>query len=167
MKICVICCNFIPIPSIENGYVISYKLRIIYRAFSNIEPLVLVPVSDLNKRLLREVKDYQQTINMQFLKVLKLIITFYSSFFFLTTTITLCCILIFEQYGMSTFFSLFWFKIITLGLVYYFTSNYKAKEVYYFLNLGVSPIILWASTLGFDFLLFVISIIITYKINGA
>lgn len=104
---------------------------------------------------------------MRFLKTIKLITTFYRSFFIATSAITICCIWIFQKYGISTFFAIFWFKIITLGLIYYFIKNYKAKEIYYYQNLGISKIVLWSSILAFDFALFIVSIIITYKINGA
>ena len=104
-------------------------------------------------------------INMRLLKKIKLITTFYRSFFIATSTVTISCIWIFQKYGMPTFFALFWFKIATLGLVYYFIKNSKAKEIYYYQNLGIPKIILWSSTLIFDFVLLIISIIITYKIR--
>ena len=104
-------------------------------------------------------------INMRLLKIIKLIATFYRSFFIATSAITVCCIWIFQDYGISTYFALFWFKIATLGLVYYFIKDYKAKDIYYYQNLGVSKVVLWSSTLIFDFSLFLVSIIITYKIR--
>jgi hypothetical protein len=104
---------------------------------------------------------------MRLLRTIKLILTFYRSFFIASTAITVCCIWIIQKNGISTFSPVFWFKIATLGLIYYFVSNYKAKEIYYYQNLGVSKIILWSSTLAFDFAVFIVSIIITLKINAA
>ena len=104
---------------------------------------------------------------MQLLKTIKLILTFYKSFFIATTVITICCVWIFEHNGISTYFPLFWFKIATLGLIYYFINNFKSDEIYYYQNLGVSKIVLWSSTLAIDFALFIVSIIITYKINAS
>ena len=106
-------------------------------------------------------------INMQLLKTIKLILTFYKSFFIATTVVTICCVWIFQHNGISTYFPLFWFKIATLGLIYYFINNFKSNEIYYYQNLGVSKIVLWSSTLVFDFALFIVSIIITYKINAS
>ena len=105
-------------------------------------------------------------INLKLLKIIKLILTFYRNYFIATTAITTCCIWIFHKNGISTFFPLFWFKIGTLGLIYYFVKSYKKREIYYYQNLGVSQIILWSSTLAFDLVLFIVSLIITYKINA-
>ncbi len=103
---------------------------------------------------------------MQLLKKIKIIFTFYRSFFIASNTITVCCIFIFLKNGISVYFPLFWFKIVTLGLIYYFLRSYKSKEIYYYQNLGISKIILWASTLAIDFLMFIVSIIITNQVNA-
>ena len=99
------------------------------------------------------------------LKILNLILTFYRSFFLATSLITIACISIFWKYGISTFSTLFWFKIITLAIVYYFIRTTKTKEFYYYQNLGVSKVLLWTSTLTFDFVIFLCSLILTYKIR--
>lgn len=76
--------------------------------------------------------------------------------------ITVACILIFYEYGISSYAALFWFKIITLVLIYYFVKMYKFKEIYYYQNLGISKITLWASTLTIDFFIFIGSLTLTY-----
>jgi hypothetical protein len=58
---------------------------------------------------------------------------------------------------------LFWFKIATLGLTFYYINGYKNREYYYYQNLGVSRLLLWASTIVFDFALFLFLIIQTYR----
>jgi hypothetical protein len=102
---------------------------------------------------------------MKPLKTLRLILTFYMSYFVATSLITIACISIFWKYGISTFTTLFWFKIGTLALVYYFIRTTKTKELYYYQNLGVSKALLWTSTLTFDFIIFLSSLIVTYKIK--
>lgn len=67
--------------------------------------------------------------------------------------------------GLNFFGLLFWFKIATLGLIFYFINNYKNKEYYYYQNLGISKMFLWAIILIFDFLLFLTLIIIAYKLR--
>ena len=67
------------------------------------------------------------------------------------------------KYGFSAFFGLFWLKIVTLGLTYYFINNYKSKEYYYYQNLGLSKVFLWAVTLSFDFSLFIFLITQIHK----
>ena len=102
-------------------------------------------------------------INMQPLKTIRLIWTFYRSFIFLSLTITACCISVFWMYGFSVFSKLFWLKIVTLGLTYYFINSYKRKEYYYYQNLGISKLLLWTATLTFDFALFIFLIIQIYQ----
>lgn len=102
---------------------------------------------------------------MKPLKTLNLILTFYRCFFLATSLITIACISIFWKHGISTFTTLFWFKIITLVIVYYYIRTTKTKEFYYYQNLGVSKVLLWTSTLTFDFIIFLCSLILTYKIK--
>ena len=59
--------------------------------------------------------------------------------------------------------ALFWFKIITLGLISYYIHSYKKDEFYYYKNLGLAKKHLWISTLSFDFILFLILLFFTLK----
>jgi len=102
---------------------------------------------------------------MQLQKTMRLIWTFYRSFVFASGLITFCSLVLFWQYGFSIFVVLFWFKVITLGLTFYFINNYKNKEYYYYQNLGISKALLWITTLIFDFTLFILLIIQVYKIK--
>ena len=113
----------------------------------------------------RKARNRYLPLIMQPLKTIRLILTFYRSYFLATSLITISCISIFWKYGISTFTVLFWFKIITLTLVYYFIKAFKAKEFLYYQNLGVSKFLLWISTLTFDFIIFLVSIIATYKLR--
>jgi len=61
--------------------------------------------------------------------------------------------------------AIFWFKIATLGLIYYFINSYNRKAYYYYLNLGVSKTLLWVGSLGIDLALFIFLIIFTYIIK--
>jgi len=99
---------------------------------------------------------------MKLLKTIKLISTFYKSFMLLSAVITIACLVLFWEYGLGIFSTLFWFKIGTLGLTFYFIDNYKNKEYYYYQNLGVSKVLLWSVTLSFDFALFIFLIIQEY-----
>jgi len=95
----------------------------------------------------------------------RLILTFYKSFAFLSWFITLACLSISYVNGIHTFTALFWFKIITLGLIVYFISSFKREEFYYYKNLGYSKLLLWTSTLLIDFILFLALMIITLNIR--
>lgn len=96
---------------------------------------------------------------------LRLIITFYKSYALASGIITLSCMSIIFAGGLKTFTALFWFKILTLGVIFYFINIYKRKELYYYQNLGVSKLFLWISTLAIDLMLFVLLIIITLLIK--
>lgn len=76
---------------------------------------------------------------------------------------TLGCLCLFWNNGLSSFTVLFWLKIGILGLTYYFINDFKQKEYYYYLNLGVSKRLLWTTTLTFDLGLFLFLIILTYQ----
>lgn len=91
---------------------------------------------------------------MRSLRTIRLIGTFYRSFLLFSFIITVSCLSLFWKNGTSIFVVLFWFKITTLGLTYYFINSYKSKEYYYYLNLGVSKATLWTAALCFDFALF-------------
>ncbi len=92
---------------------------------------------------------------MQPVKTIRLTWTFYKGFLLSSLLINTCCLIVFGSYGFAVFVELFWFKMATLGLTYYFINNYKNKEYYYYLNLGVSKVVLWTMTLLFDLALFI------------
>lgn len=103
--------------------------------------------------------------NMRLLKIIHLILTFYKNFFLATSLITIGCIIPSYKFGTETFFAIFWCKIAGLAFVFYFIKTYKSKEFYYYQNLGISKTLLWLSTFTIDFILFILSLVITYKLR--
>jgi len=97
--------------------------------------------------------------------IIRSVFTFYKSFVLASSIITLSCLSIIFTGGLKVFVAVFWFKVITLGIIYFFINKYKSKELYYFKNLGLSKKFLWISTISIDMLLFILSIIITYSIK--
>ncbi|OYZ53262.1 MAG: hypothetical protein B7Y15_00325 [Bacteroidetes bacterium 24-39-8] len=97
------------------------------------------------------------------IKKIRLLATFYKSFLIASLIINLCCISLFWLNGMGIFNVIFWFKIASLGLTYYFLNSYKNKEYYYYYNLGISKLQLWASTLIFDLVCYLTLIFLTYQ----
>ena len=96
------------------------------------------------------------------MKPLRLILTFYKSYAFTSLLITFICLGLIYQFGakaVELIQVLIWFKIFTLGVIFFSINKYKRNQFYYYKNLGISRITLWASTLSFDFLLFLIVII--------
>jgi hypothetical protein len=102
---------------------------------------------------------------MKLLTFIRLIVTFYKNFLPATFSITASCIAIFWEYGLIVVPTLFWFKVITLAMVFFFIRTYKVKEFYYYQNLGISEMVLWVATFSFDFVLFIVSLIITYQLT--
>lgn len=98
---------------------------------------------------------------MRLLRTSRLVLTFYRNFFWAAIIITACCARIFWKYGIDTFAALFWFKLFTLALIFFFVRNIKRKEFYYYQNLGVSRTLLWVGSMGLDFLLFLLALILS------
>ena len=97
------------------------------------------------------------------MKTLRLILTFYKSFAFISFFITFICLAIlygFGAKGIHVIQPLFWFKIGTLAIIVYSVNVYKKNEFYYYKNLGISKLKLWIPIVTFDFLFFLITLII-------
>ncbi len=99
---------------------------------------------------------------MRLLKTIKICGTFYKNFLLFSILITLSCTTLFWKNGFSGFKELLWFKIATLALTYYFINSYKGKAYYYYYNLGISKTVLWATTVAFDFSLYLLVLLLTY-----
>ncbi len=97
---------------------------------------------------------------MKFSRTIRLLLTFYSGFFILEFLITLICGVLFREYGRSIFFTLFWIKLGSITLVFFFIRSYKSREFIYYQNLGLSRIFLWTSTLLFDFFLYLLLLLL-------
>jgi hypothetical protein len=99
---------------------------------------------------------------VKFPAVIRLLLTFYKSFFVFNFLVTLTSVVLFWEYGPPILKVLFWLKIATLYLTFYFIREYRQKEFYYYRNLGVRDTVLWGLTLGFDGCLFIFFLILTY-----
>lgn len=97
---------------------------------------------------------------MRPLIIIRLVFTFYKSFLLFSLLITIACLRTFWMQGFAAFFGIFWCKLITLGITYYFINVNKKHEYYYYRNLGVSRTLLWTAALSFDFILFIFLIIL-------
>ena len=97
---------------------------------------------------------------------IKLYFTFYKSYCFVSILITFVCAYFFLKHGPSVYAVLFWFKIITLALIFFYIREYKSKEFYFYKNLGISKKTLWAFSLSFDMVLYFTAIIIALNIYG-
>ncbi|WP_299513197.1 hypothetical protein [Mucilaginibacter sp.] len=90
------------------------------------------------------------------MRTLTLISRFYSGIFLPNFLVTLSCVYLHWSYGtkahdLAGIF--FWYKIITLAMIFYTAIHYKKQELYYYQNLGVTKWMLGIPTSVFDFLL--------------
>ncbi len=97
---------------------------------------------------------------MMNLKTLRLLFTFYKGFFLPSFVITLSCVWFVFKVGISVITTAAWFKVITLGIITWYISGYKRNEFFYYQNLGLSKTFLWSYTLTFDFMLFILGLIL-------
>lgn len=79
--------------------------------------------------------------------------------------ISLFCLAMIYMQGPGIIAPLFWFKLITLGIIILFINSYKRNEFYYYQNSGVSKMLLWVSTLLLDITLFIAIITIMLLIK--
>jgi len=57
---------------------------------------------------------------------------------------------------------LLWFKFITMIGIFYFVSQSKKKQLYYYQNLGVTKLRIGVLTSIFDFAVFLLALIIIH-----
>jgi hypothetical protein len=104
-------------------------------------------------------------VDLKILRTIQLLLTFYKSFFLVNSLITLTCMGLFREYGISIFAALFWLKLSTLAIVFYYIRSYKNKEFYYYQSLGLSRTFLWLTTLSFDLCLYFFLLYLIYKMS--
>jgi len=96
---------------------------------------------------------------------LKLIAGFYKNFFFASLLISLTCAYLLMELGVGSLFYLFWFRVITLGLIVYYIRDYKKRDFYFYDNLGISRRSLWSATMLCEALLFILFIFLALIIR--
>ena len=96
---------------------------------------------------------------------LKLIAGFYKNFFFASWLISLTCAYLLMEIGVPALFYLFWFRVITWGLIYYYVRDYKKRDFYFYDNLGIGRRTLWSASMLCEALLFILFIFLALKIR--
>ena len=102
------------------------------------------------------------------MRTLRAILSFYSSFAFVGFLLTAACLSTLYTTGIAMFTLIFWLKVGTMWIIFYFTNSNKKKEYYYYDNLGISKPTLWIPALALDFMVFIISmVVLMLKMNEA
>jgi len=97
------------------------------------------------------------------MRTIKLIARFYGGIFLANFLVTLSCVFMMQHAGheapklLSIFF---WYKIVTIGLIFYTAIHYKKNELYYYQSLGVSKRQLIISTSIIDFFIWLIFVVL-------
>lgn len=100
---------------------------------------------------------------MHFIRAIKLITRFYGNIFLANFLVTLSCVYLLRLAGknaQSLVFVFFWYKIISMMFIFYTAIYYKKNELYYYQNLGVTKLRLVLTTSGFDFLAWLIFVLL-------
>ena len=100
------------------------------------------------------------------LRKIKLYLTFYRAFCTGSLFLSLVCANILFIYGIGPFVTLFWFKIISLGLIYFYIKNYKASTFYFYKNMGASRKGLWICSISSDMMLYLALTITAVILHG-
>ncbi len=102
------------------------------------------------------------------MRILKLITRFYGGIFLANFLVSLSCVYLlrlYNQHAYEIIIVLFWYKVVTIALVFYLSVFYRKNELYYYQNLGISKIKLIVTTFIFDFLLWLVLIIIQMTVG--
>lgn len=95
------------------------------------------------------------------LKTIRSLYTFYLNHFFAGLLISISCMYLYRLFGNLAIPAICWYKASTIGIFFYAVNVRKRKEFVYYQNLGISKKLLWGVTLGIDFLIFIILMLIT------
>ena len=102
------------------------------------------------------------------MRTLKLISRFYGGIFLANFLVTFSCIYLLGIFGSLAHKlapMLFWYKLITLILIFYTSVYYRKQELYYYQNLGVSKIQLAVGTSVLDIAITVLLLFLRLKFN--
>jgi len=75
---------------------------------------------------------------------------------FFAIVISLWCAYLISKDGFLAVNVIFWLKISTSFIIYFFVKQYKKNEFYYYRNLGFSITVLWIITFGIDFIILIL-----------
>jgi hypothetical protein len=91
-------------------------------------------------------------------KKLSLLYRFYLNFLLVSMIVTFAIVTstLIYAFGVSVLVILVWFKILTMAVFAFYLNTYKQHDFYYYHNLGLSKLMLFTSTLGLDFVIFIL-----------
>ncbi|HVW95426.1 MAG TPA: hypothetical protein VHA56_05630 [Mucilaginibacter sp.] len=101
------------------------------------------------------------------MRAFKLIARFYRGIFPANFAITVSCLWLISSYGEKAtklIGVLFWYKIITITIVFFGWLYYHHRQLYYYQNLGISKLKLAITTTAADFLIWTGAMFIAFRL---
>jgi len=102
------------------------------------------------------------------MRTIKLITRFYGAIFLANFLVTLSCVYLLAMAGkndQAIVAVFFWYKIISMTLIFYTAIHYKKQELYYYQNLGISKTQLILATSIFDIFIWLMFILLQLLIG--
>lgn len=94
------------------------------------------------------------------LKKIRLITQFYRNHFILCLSLNLFCLKMLWDYGTRAWGGLTLLRLVVYGLICLYYFSYRQNGFYYYRNLGLVPLQLFAFSYLFDVLFFLLSALI-------
>lgn len=94
-----------------------------------------------------------------------LIFRFYRSWLTLSLLVDACCVKLLCNYGLSIVKGIFWLKVIVNAVIAVWLHHYKAREFYYYSNLGIAKQKLLIISFTADFLIYSLLLYLTWKLK--
>jgi len=94
---------------------------------------------------------------------IKLITRFYGGIFLANFLVTLSCVYLLTMAGKNDraiVAVFFWYKLISMAMIFYTAIYNKKHELYYYQNLGITKLRLIITTSVFDFFIWLIFIVL-------
>jgi hypothetical protein len=96
---------------------------------------------------------------------LRLLFRFYRNFLVLSLLVLGIAVYQFINQGLSVFIGLFWLKIVTSALAYYYVNTQLGVEYYYYHHFGFSKRRLWLLTLSFDLFIYFLTLYLCHRMR--
>jgi len=82
------------------------------------------------------------------------VLSFYKSYALAGLIMSCICMEILKEYGWKSFFGIFWLKLFSLLMTCVLVNDRKKNIFFYYYNLGLTKIFLWAGSLSIDLIIF-------------
>ncbi|MEO1627323.1 MAG: hypothetical protein AAFV25_19385 [Bacteroidota bacterium] len=100
-----------------------------------------------------------------FEKRLKIHFLYAKGFLAISSVLSLLSFWLFYRIGLGALSELIWFKLISNSLLLFVHQRWRAKEIFFYLNVGVGRVGLLTVSFLADFVLWIIGITLIFQLN--